>query len=124
MNLMDKMFDDVLEGLDTLGGIHSKAYNKVIDSVIDHQDIKNERGSRYGSFDTQVYGVSTIVDAMVHIYMMKHNELPPMKNITEWHYLAIKLARIPADVNYVDNYTDLSIYSKLLEEDYNGSKLL
>lgn len=122
---------------------HSKAYNEVMDmfntitsnyneleedvkekEVINHDHIQLERGNRYGGFDTQVYGVSTIVDAMVHIYMMKHNELPPMKNISEWHYLAIKLVRIPADVSYVDNYTDLSVYAKLLQDSYNGSGLL
>lgn len=75
----------------------------------------NERGQRYGSFDKNIECVAHIVGAMINVYDDKHGEAPRLSLVAEWHYLAIKMARIAADPNYTDNYHDLAGYATLLE---------
>ncbi len=81
-----------------------------------HEQLRTERGNRYGEFGVQVEAVASIVEAMSRVYASKNGVLPPHNLLAEWHYLALKLSRIPASPSYKDNYDDLSIYSMLISE--------
>ena len=78
--------------------------------------ILEERDNRYGEYSEQRYAVGQIVDAMHHVYLLKHEEPATMQMLTDWFYLAMKLSRIPADVTYADNYDDLMGYTQLIKD--------
>ena len=85
------------------------------------EQLRTERGNRYGKFGVQVEAVASIVKAMSRVYVNKNGVLPPYTLLAEWHYLALKLTRIPASPDYKDNYDDLSLYSMLISENNNAS---
>lgn len=90
------------------------------------EDTLKQRGSIYGEFATQTQTVGAIVLAMANAYaenngIDKNNALMeksvPMKLLAEWHYLAIKLARIAVNPDYTDSYHDLAGYAMLIEKE-------
>ena len=84
------------------------------------EDTLIQRGSVYGEFNNQVHTIAMIIDAMKFAYAQAHiNEIPHDTLIAEWHYLAIKLARIAANPMYSDSYHDLAGYATLMEEERN-----
>ena len=82
------------------------------------EDTLIQRGSVYGEFNNQVHTIAMIVDAMKFAYSQTHNQENPHDTlIVEWHYLAIKLARIAANPMYSDSYHDLAGYATLMERE-------
>jgi hypothetical protein len=82
------------------------------------EDTLKQRGSVYGEFTNQVHTIAMIIDAMKFAYLQTHNQESPHDTlIAEWHYLAIKLARIAANPMYLDSYHDLAGYATLMEEE-------
>ena len=79
-------------------------------------DTLENRGNVYGSFDAQVICVSSIVETM-QVCAEKNNVSLNQELIAEWHYLAIKLARIASNPNYTDSYHDLAGYAILMEKE-------
>ena len=79
-------------------------------------DILAQRGSVYGSFEAQVECVAYIVNAMVRCGENNNVDVKPQL-IAEWHYLAIKLARIASNPSYTDSYLDLSGYAELMRKE-------
>lgn len=90
------------------------------------EETLEQRGSVYGEFGVQTKTVGAIVLAMANAYA-DHHEIDksnanlessiPMKLLAEWHYLAIKLARISVNPNHVDSYHDLAGYAMLIEKE-------
>jgi hypothetical protein len=76
-----------------------------------------QRGSIYGEFCEQVNAVSGIVMSMQKAYRAKHNDIPATSLVTEWYYLAIKMARIAVSPDHLDNYHDLAGYAMLMEKE-------
>jgi len=81
------------------------------------EDTLEQRGSVYGEFSVQVETVSMIIVAMAECYEKNRGVHPSVKIITEWEYLAIKLARIAANPDYTDSYHDLAGYATLMERE-------
>jgi hypothetical protein len=82
---------------------------------MDVEETLKQRGSVYGEFTNQVHTIAMIMDAMKFCYSQTHNqELPHDTIIAEWHYLAIKLARIAANPMHLDSIHDLSAYALLI----------
>lgn len=81
------------------------------------EDILEQRGERYGKFEHQIECVGSIVEAMCKVHREKFGKEPSPTLRAEWHYLAIKLARIPADPDYIDNLHDLEGYARLMKEE-------
>ena len=86
------------------------------------EETLKQRGSVYGEFNNQVHTIAMIVDAMKFAYSQTHNQENPHDTlndtlIVEWHYLAIKLARIAANPMYSDSYHDLAGYATLMERE-------
>lgn len=86
--------------------------------MLNEEQIQKDRGAIYGDFAENVRGVSAIIDAMVGIYEAKNGDKPNSFLVAEWHYMAIKLARIAATPCYHDSYTDLAIYAKLIRDEH------
>jgi len=103
----DKAYNDVMEGL---FGEHLFDEPKSVDELLE------ERGNRYGEYSEQRFAVSQILEAMNHVYLTKHKEPPSMTDMVDWFYMAIKIARIPADTFYQDNYDDLIGYTTLIRD--------
>ena len=85
-----------------------------------------QRGSVYGDFKDQVACVSGIVSIMKTCAHKNSLEVT-IETLAEWHYLAIKLARIAANPIHVDSYHDLAGYALLMEKErlkLNGNELL
>lgn len=77
-----------------------------------------QRGSVYGEWSVQLQTVAGIVDVMSVAYSMNNGGLAPTDELrAEWHYLAIKLARIAANPDYTDSYHDLAGYATLMERE-------
>lgn len=119
---MDEMFDDVLSELDTLGGIHSKAYKKVIDSVIDDYEINHdktleERGDRYGKFTTQAL-ISQSMKNRVRSGKSWDSMDYDMKEAIDM--ILHKVARIVnGDPYYMDSWHDIAGYATLIEKRFS-----
>lgn len=75
-----------------------------------------QRGSVYGEFREQVKCVDAITNAMIDCACANGRE-PLGTEMAEWHYLAIKLARIAVNPNHVDSYHDLAGYATLMERE-------
>lgn len=82
-------------------------------------DTLANRGNIYGSFEAQVECVGGIVEVMKNCASKNNVELSP-DIIAEWHYLAIKIARIASNPNYTDSYHDLAGYAMLMEKERMG----
>lgn len=85
-----------------------------------------QRGSVYGKFGVQCSTVGAIVAAMAGAYVDNKGidrtnavmgDGVPMQLLAEWHYLAIKLARIASNPDHVDSYHDLAGYATLMERE-------
>ncbi|MCI4438041.1 MAG: hypothetical protein JHC33_14645 [Ignisphaera sp.] len=100
--------------------VHEKAYNSAIEGLFNQSnsvdEILEERGNRYGEYSEQRFAVAQILEAMTHVYLLKHKEPPSMIDMVDWFYMAIKIARIPADTCYKDNYDDLIGYATLIRD--------
>lgn len=82
------------------------------------EETLQQRGSVYGEFGVQLTTVSNIVDSMSVAYSMNNGGFAPTDRLrAEWHYLAIKLARIAANPDYIDSYHDLAGYAMLMEQE-------
>lgn len=82
------------------------------------EETLKQRGSVYGEFNNQVHTIAMIIDAMKFAYSQTHNQESPHDTlIAEWHYLAIKLARIASNPMYSDSYHDLAGYATLMEKE-------
>ena len=82
------------------------------------EDTLEQRGSVYGDFGVQVKIVGLIVDAMSVGYALNNGGFAPDDELkAEWHYIAIKLARIAANPDYTDSYHDLAGYATLMERE-------
>ncbi len=82
------------------------------------EELRETRGSIYGEFSEQVNGVAGIVAAMRKTYLKNNGHEPGGKLLAEWHYLAIKLARIAVAPSYRDSYDDISVYSQLIADNH------
>lgn len=75
-----------------------------------------QRGGVYGKFENQVWCIGCIVEAMTITYRANNKQQEPSQELkAEWHYLAIKLARIASNPDYTDSYHDLAGYATLME---------
>lgn len=84
-------------------------------------DTLENRGSVYGSFEAQVACVGGIVEVM-QVCAEKNNISLNQELIAEWHYLAIKLARIASNPNHTDSYHNLAGYAMLMEKERINSR--
>lgn len=90
--------------------------NDAVCKSISVEDTLETRGKIYGEFKNQIECVGKIVSAMIDC--ANANEIRIDMDIqAEWHYLAIKLARIAANPNYTDSYHDLAGYATLMERE-------
>ena len=80
------------------------------------EETLTQRKSIYGEFNDQRLCVGEIVQIMIHC-AKKNNVVLQPEIIAEWHYLAIKLARIAVNPDYLDNYHDLAGYAMLMEKE-------
>lgn len=76
-----------------------------------------QRGSIYGEFAVQLETVGGIVEAMKAAYIASGRGYPSKELLAEWHYLAIKLARIAVNPDHTDSYHDLAGYATLMERE-------
>ena len=74
-----------------------------------------QRGSVYGDFKDQLSCVGLIVGAM-NLCASQNGVLVTNEKTAEWHYLAIKLARIASRPSHTDSYHDLAGYALLMEK--------
>jgi len=83
------------------------------------EETLQQRGNVYGEFSDNLECVSKIVEAMRECRNKKFSYHADMerKIDAEWHYLAIKLARIAADPEHTDSYHDLAGYAMLMEKE-------
>ena len=85
-----------------------------------------QRGSVYGDFKDQLSCVGLIVGAM-NLCASQNGVIVTNENTAEWHYLAIKLARIASNPSHTDSYHDLAGYALLMENErlkLTGNELL
>lgn len=87
-----------------------------METAISTEELLTQRGNIYGSYSAQVECVSTIVMAMRYCADLNGNP-PSAELIAEWHYLAIKIARMAANEKYLDSYKDLIGYTTLMMEE-------
>lgn len=80
------------------------------------EDTLEQRGSVYGEFSEQVKCVDAITNAMIDCSCANGRE-PTGEEMVEWHYLAIKLARIAVNPDHTDSYHDLAGYATLMERE-------
>jgi len=85
------------------------------------EDTLDQRGSVYGEFKYQSECVSKIVSAMIRCGNANDKSISD-EVIAEWHYLAIKLARIAANPEYMDSYHDLAGYATLMERERDNDR--
>lgn len=76
-----------------------------------------QRGSVYGDFGVQLETVGGIVEIMKAAYIANNTTYPNKELLAEWHYLAIKLARVAVNPDYIDSYHDLAGYAALMERE-------
>ena len=84
-------------------------------------DTLAQRGGVYGKFSAQLECVSYIVQAMEKCAINNGVTVDFTHLRTEWHYLAIKLARIASNPEHTDSYHDLAGYAMLLEGEYGAT---
>lgn len=84
------------------------------------EDTLAQRGNVYGEFNIQLETVSSIVEIMKAAFMANNDFYPEKELITEWYYLAIKLARIAVNPSHTDSYHDLAGYATLMERERMG----
>jgi hypothetical protein len=80
-------------------------------------DTLAQRGSVYGEFRVQLETVGSIVEIMKFAYITNNIEYPSKELMAEWHYLAIKLARVAVNPDHIDSYHDLAGYATLMERE-------
>lgn len=85
------------------------------------EDTLAQRGSVYGEFKYQRECVSVIVAAMNNCFKDNNGGISAgCEQLAEWHYLAIKLARIAVNPDHTDSYHDLAGYATLMERERMG----
>jgi hypothetical protein len=75
-----------------------------------------QKESMYGKFNTQIKTVSQIIDAMMGCAAINGVD-PTTELLAEWHYLAIKIARIAASPSHTESYHGLAEYATLMEKE-------
>lgn len=89
------------------------------DTKISIEETLKQRGEAYGEFSHNLDCVSRIVDAMKECRDRRFSYRSDIESKldAEFHYLAIKLARIAANPEHTDSYHDLAGYATLMERE-------
>ncbi len=100
-----------------LDGANEMIREKMMNKSMTVEDTLAQRGSVYGEFGIQLETVGGIVEIMKAAYIANHTNYPSKELLAEWHYLAIKLARIAVNPDHTDSYHDLAGYATLMERE-------
>ena len=78
-------------------------------------EVLEERGSRYGEFHSHAY-MSQLIKDTFKLFPSYKELRPSQKEAIEM--IAHKLARVlNGDPNYIDNWTDIAGYARLVEQE-------
>lgn len=93
-----------------------KEENVMMNKSMTVEDTLAQRGSVYGEFGVQLETVGGIVEVMKAAHISNRG-YPSKELLAEWHYLAIKMARIAVNPDHTDSYHDLAGYATLMEQE-------
>lgn len=80
-------------------------------------DTLRQLGSVCGEFGVQLETIGGIVEIMKAAYIANKTTYPSKELLAEWHYLAIKLARVAVNPDHTDSYHDLAGYATMMERE-------
>ena len=81
-------------------------------------EILNQRGTVYGSYEDGVKCRADIVNALEYVYKLNINSLGMPKELQiMFGDLALKLMRAASNPSHIDSWVDLEGYAKLIKEE-------